>query len=244
MTGKFQAAFFDMGETLYTYDGLPLSWKTHYEAAWKKALGQNGYAPTSREMKTLGNHMNRFNTREFPREVEYDSEHILTGALDSIGLDIRRLDALTDAFFNYFRQTLMPYKETITALSKLRARNVFIGALTDVAYGMPNHFIANDLKQVGIYDLIDCWKTSVDIGFRKPNPQGYEILCAEADCPPEAAIYVGNERKDIIGANKAGLTSILIHRSDTNVPDWGQNHTIHSLLECEVLLNKRAKILA
>lgn len=232
MSPQYTAAFFDMGETLYTYQGLPLSWKDHYYEAWKNALVRNGYSPTTEELKKLQDHMSLFNTREVPRDIEYDSEHIITGALESIGYELRSVGRITNAFFNHFRQTLTPYEETVATLNTLKERNIFIGALTDVAYGMPKHFITDDLRQVGILDLIDCWKTSVDVGYRKPNSAGFKALCAKANCQPNSAIYVGNERKDVTGANEAGLVSVLIHRPETEAPDWGQVYTIHSLSEC------------
>ncbi len=235
MPCKRKAAFFDMGETLYSYEGLPLSWKDHFQKAWKQALTESGHVPTDNQLRILKDYMTQFNTREVPREIEYDAEHIFSGALRAVSIEQRHLPAIIDNFFDYFRQRLTPYEETVSALKKLKTRHIYIGALTDVAYGMPNHFIADDLKQVGILNLMDCWKTSVDVGFRKPHPKGYTELCANAECLPEEAIYVGNERKDVDGANRAGLTSVLIHRADTGIPEWGQDHTIHSILECENL---------
>ncbi|WP_432734875.1 HAD family hydrolase [Maridesulfovibrio sp. FT414] len=232
MTPEIQAVFFDMGETLYTYKDLPLSWKDHFQAAWQEALTACGYFPDELELSTLSGYMGRFNTREVAREVEYDSNHILGGALESIGCDSVPLSGVTSNFFNYFRNSLSPYPETAAALEMLRTRNIKVGALTDVAYGMPRAFIADDLKQVGILHLIDVWKTSVDIGFRKPSPKGLAHLCALSGCRPESAIYVGNERKDVQAANNAGLISVLIHRSGLPEPDWGQEHTIHSLMDC------------
>lgn len=158
MPKKYQAAFFDMGETLYTYDGIPLSWKDQYEAAWKNAFAQHDYSPTDEQLKDLGSYMNRFDTRVFPREVEYDSTHIISGALESIEYDSSHVDDIIAGFFNYYRQNLIPYHETVTALNQLRAHNVFIGALTDVAYGMPRAIVADDLQQVGVLGLIDSGK--------------------------------------------------------------------------------------
>ncbi|WP_027184069.1 HAD family hydrolase [Desulfovibrio inopinatus] len=233
MKRELRAAFFDMGETLYTYKAIPLNWKDHYPEAWTRALAQIGVEPSMDRLDLLEEYMEQFNTRKVAREVEYDAEHIFTGAIDVIGVDITLHQRASRAFFDYFRQTLTPYRETVQVLNNFRENGVYIGALTDVAYGMPEHFIADDLEQVDLLELMDSWKTSVQVGVRKPNPKGLLMLCLEADCEPAEAVYVGNEPKDIECANAAGLISVLIHRSDSSVPEWGQDYTITSLSECE-----------
>lgn len=230
---KLSAAFFDMGETLYTYHDLPLSWKPHYKKAWKQALLHINTVPTEDNLTKLAKHMVKFNTREVAREKEYDAEYIFKGALKTIGVELDLYKEVSTSYFDYFRQTLTPYKETISVLRALKKRNIFIGALTDVAYGMPDSFVADDLRQVGIFDYIDSWKTSVHVGVRKPNPKGLLLLCDEAGCKPQKAMYVGNERKDIDAAKAAGLVAILVYRSEKEPPLWSQDFTIKSLTECE-----------
>ena len=41
-------------------------------------------------------------------------------------------------------------------------------------------------------------------------------------------LYIGDEEKDIVGANKLGIVSVLINRGDTQ-KDYGQSYTITSL---------------
>ncbi len=238
MKRQLKAAFFDMGETLYTYKALPLSWKAHYPQSWTRALTRIGVEPSGARLDALADYLTQFDTREVAREVEYDAEHIFSGAMNAIGVDVQLQEEASNAFFDYFRQSLTPYEETIAVLNHFRETGVYIGALTDVAYGMPEHFIADDLKQVGVLEFMDSWKTSVQVGLRKPNPKGLRLLCLEADCRPKEAVYVGNERKDIECANAAGLVAVLIHRSDSGAPAWGQDHTITSLAGCEAIFKE------
>jgi putative hydrolase of the HAD superfamily len=41
-------------------------------------------------------------------------------------------------------------------------------------------------------------------------------------------VYIGDEEKDIVGANKLGIPSILVNRSN-DIKAFGQKHTINSL---------------
>ena len=48
-------------------------------------------------------------------------------------------------------------------------------------------------------------------------------------------MYVGDEEKDIVGANRLGITSVLINRTETTA-DFGQTYTIQSLHELLTLI--------
>ena len=52
---------------------------------------------------------------------------------------------------------------------------------------------------------------------------------------PSDMMYVGDEQKDIAGVNALGIVSVLIDRSGSK-PAWGQQHTIRSLLDMQVIL--------
>jgi putative hydrolase of the HAD superfamily len=229
-----RAVLFDLGETLYTYDGLPLSWAAHHRPAWRQALRGVGLDPTGIDLAPAVACMARYNTREAPRQMEVDSETIFAEALNALGLDQIHRPGIIEAYFTYFRQSLRPYAETGDVLARLHRHGVKTGALTDVAYGMPARFVADDLRRCGI--LLDVWFTSVQVGFRKPHPQGFLHLCAALAVAPDESLYVGNEEKDMIGARAAGLHTALVTRTRGVAPDatpaWGQDHTIADLRGC------------
>lgn len=232
MKNKLTAAFFDLGETLYHYRDVGLSWTAHYKDAWRAALQSIGVEPSDERLAILAAHMSRFNTREVQREVEYDARYIFSEALTAIGADPKLYEPAAAAFFGFFDQALESYSDTLPALRALKEKRVYIGALTDVAYGMPEQIVAGDLMRTGILGYLDSWKTSVQVGVRKPRPDGLLLLCKEAGLEPQAALYAGNERKDVEAARAAGLTAVLVFRSDEEIPRWGQDYTIRSLTEC------------
>lgn len=83
-------------------------------------------------------------------------------------------------------------------------------------------------------DTVDVVFTSVDIGFRKPNKAGFIRLLQAFDITPSQMIYIGDEEKDIVGANALGIVSVLINRNG-DCPNWSQNFTAHSLLDIQNL---------
>jgi len=124
----------------------------------------------------------------------------------------------------------MAYEDSRFAVDELRSAGLKVGVLTDVPYGMPRAFVERDLEQAGLGDLKPLLLTSVETGYRKPEPAGFLRLTAALGVQPAEMMYVGNEPKDIAGANAAGMISVLIDR-DEKRPDYGQRYTVTRLSE-------------
>ena len=61
------------------------------------------------------------------------------------------------------------------------------------------------MDDLGISDLFDAVIVSAEIGAEKPNPRLFEAACDALGVPPEAAIHVGDDRRnDLYGARDAG----------------------------------------
>lgn len=227
-----KAIGFDLGETLIYYRDTPLSWKALYPEALSFMSSGCDYVPTSNCIEKASLILEEFNTRLNPRTTEVSSDLIIGKVLASWGLSTsHHLNSATQRFFSFFQQYAVIYEESLTVLETLKRRDIRIGILTDVPYGMESRLVERDLISVGIPGhLIDVLLTSVDVGHRKPDPSGYIRLAHELGVEPCEMIYVGNERKDIEGANAGGIYSVLLVRED-DVPEWGQKQSIKSLQE-------------
>lgn len=119
-------------------------------------------------------------------------------------------------------------------MEKLKQHGIKIGILTDVAYGMDNEISLEDISVLS--DYIDIAITSVDVGYRKPNSAGYVKLLESLEIFPNGMIFIGDEEKDIIGAQKLGIVSALINRSK-EIKDFGQDYTLESLSDILSILD-------
>lgn len=235
---RIRAVGFDLGETLITYAEAPLSWTSLYRAALERVaraldvlVGEEQFVAAERVLAT-------YNTRLTPRTTEVAAQMIFQQALATWPrADEAAIDVAITGFFGFFQQSLRGYDDTLPALRALRERLLRIGVLTDVPYGMPRRFVEQDLAQTQLASRIDHLVTSVDVGFRKPAPQGFQRLAQMMGCDPGEMLYVGNEPKDITGANAAGITSVLIDRERLR-PSIGQAVTIYSLEEIASLLGQ------
>ncbi|PTY07397.1 hypothetical protein DB347_08845 [Opitutaceae bacterium EW11] len=208
-----RAVGFDFGETLATYRDAPLNWASLYRPALERVAAALGAHPTEAEYHDADSVLRRYNTRLNPRTTEVTADEIfrtiLTGWSDAGLGDVQ---TAVSAFFVFFQQSLAVYPDTLATLAALRERGFRIGVLTDVPYGMPRSFVDNDLRETGILSFVDVMLTSVDVGWRKPSPEGFRHLAAALDVRVDEMIYLGNELKDIAGANAAPMVSVLVDR--------------------------------
>ncbi|MCL2462998.1 MAG: HAD family hydrolase [Defluviitaleaceae bacterium] len=220
-----KAVGFDIGNTLVRYNN-PLNWKSLYKPAIERVFEACGIAGSEERLRKAADVLTKYNTRENPREREVSSDAIFREIFDSWELAGDKLELAKETFYGFFQADAVCYKDTEETLRYLRGKNIKIGALTDVAYGMENRFSLRDIEPIRKY--FEIVLTSVDVGFRKPNEAGYMRLLQAFGVSPAEMAYIGDEEKDIAGANRAGIVSILIDRNG-DAPDYGQNYSIRGL---------------
>lgn len=232
-----KAIGFDFGETLIYYRGTPLSWKPLYPAALSVVARSCHYTASSACIDKASLILEEYNTRINPRTTEVSSDVIINRVLECWGLPAsQHLNSATQNFFAFFQQQVAIYDDSLTVLKLLKRKGIKTGILTDVPYGMKKEFVEHDLRSVGILSHdIHVLLTSVDVGQRKPDPTGYIRLAHELGVEPGEMTYVGNEKKDIEGANEAGAYPVLIAR-DGEFHEWGQQQSIKSLHEITRLI--------
>lgn len=224
-----QAIGFDLGETLIQYVGLPLNWQGLYGQALTRVAEACGHPVTEADIRLGEGILGRYNTRLHPRLQEITAERVLREVLAAWGLPVvGSTNQAEDAFFGFFQRAYAVYSDTIPALQALQSQGARVGVLTDVPYGMPRRSVEHDLAPIAEY--LDVALTSVEVGHRKPHSSGYLALAERLGVEPPDMAFVGNEEKDIVGANGAGMFSVLIDRAGSGA-DFGQRRTIKSLLE-------------
>lgn len=222
---------FDLGETLVYYLNENLNWSGHYGNALKKIADNLRIELDDKKLEEATKILSAYNTRKNPRIQEIKAKDIFTEILNAWDFySENNLESAVKIFFAYFQKDVRAYAETEYTLKSLKERGIKIAVLTDVPYGMPKELVEEDMERTGIKSYIDHLLTSVEVGFRKPHTAGYLALSKLFDADPANIIYVGNERKDIEGANNAGIVSILINRGYDNL-DFGQTETVKRLDE-------------
>jgi len=233
---KIKAIGFDVGHTLIDYNN-PLNWSSLYKPAIIKMLNECNLAFSENRIEEAISTLLKYNTRINYREVECSSDIIFSEIFDKWGEDKSVMESSKTSFYSFFQASAKPFDDTEPMLRKLKEIGYKIGILTDVAYGMDNKFSRLDIQSIEKY--IDVYLSSIDVGYRKPNSKAFIGLSNALGVQAIDMIFIGDEEKDIKGANQVGMNSVLINRTD-KFKDYGQQYTITSLAELEQLLKVEA----
>lgn len=227
------AVGFDLGDTLCEYAGVPLSWAQEYPAALAAVAKGCGLDLSPERLGSGQRLLLRYNTRHTPRpdQCEYTAEHIFRELLDEWTVPPELLERCIGCFFSHFRQRLRVFPDAKPVIEALKERGIATGVLSDVAYGMPRHLVLADIAEAGLSIADDLVVTSTEAGHHKPHSAGFRLLADRLGVSSDRLLYIGNEQKDVTGANSAGCQSVLLWRSIDEPPAWGQCRTIHSLRE-------------
>lgn len=223
----YKAIIFDIGRTLIGYN-KPLNWSSLYRPALEHISNVCNYQFTEKQHQAAMDVLTKYNTRVNPREYEVSSTTIFSEITSALGVSKDELEKVKHLFYSFFRRESFVYPEVEYTLAELSKRGILIGTLSDVAYGMDNKYVLDDISSLKQY--IDFPYTSNDVGFRKPNITGVKLLSDKMKVEVSEIIFVGDEEKDMICANHSGAYSVLINR-DAQHKEYGQQKEIKSLAE-------------
>jgi len=221
-----KAIGFDYGNTLLDTQ-LRFNFKDYYHEVISAILQGINAEVNPKRIQSGEAVLLKYNTRVNPREYEVDSNTIFSELFREWGITGSSwMEIAKEIFASFFFRKSKPYPETMTVLKEIQKRGFKIGVLTNVPYGMEKKHLLQDFTEIDQY--VDVFLTSVEVGFRKPNPKGYCELVQRLGVDTSECVFVGDEELDIIGANTVGMVSVLIDRNEQN-KKYGQIHTINSL---------------
>ena len=227
------AVGFDLGGTLMDYSGIPFSWEREYPAALAAVASLWGARPSTLQLARAMEVLREFNSRIHPRDREVDHLVVFGRLLEAMDAPpSNRLDLVeqaVDAFFAVFRRWVAAIPGADAIIAGLRRAGMPFGVLTDVPYGMPRRVLLSHVEAAGLAVPQSTLLSSVDVGTRKPNPEGFRRLAATLGCSTDETLFMGDEEKDMSGALAAGMPAVLFWKGEDEAPQWGQQHTIGEL---------------
>lgn len=154
----------------------------------------------------------------------------------------RAMEELSGFFCSRYLTGLRLY-EDVTVLEELTGYHV--GIITNGAHDEHTDSQLSKVRHLGLIERIQSLTISGEIGVRKPNLGIFKVACERADVLPKEAIFIGDSvQNDIVGANRAGITSVLINRkSEVLIPESTHERpdytvsNLHEVLSC--LKNRR-----
>ena len=137
-------------------------------------------------------------------------------------------EELNDFLSTRYLTSLRLY-EDVAVLEELHAYHV--GIITNGAHDEQTDSQLSKVRYLGLTKRIQSLTISGEIGVRKPNFEIFKVACNRANVLLKEAVFVGDSiQNDIIGANRAGMTSVLIDRkSDISIPKIGDVQPDYSI---------------
>ncbi|MEE9237128.1 MAG: HAD-IA family hydrolase [Thermoplasmata archaeon] len=209
-----KAIFLDLGGTLLD---LESDRRAHLEMM--RAFREDMGLPTSPEEL-----LNRYETlreeriRRLETRWQQDrdiSRGVVTSILREEGLSMTRAhwDRFLAAYWHEHRRWLHLYPGARKALSALHRPGIHIGLISDV----DEDFLQLCLYKFPLEDHLDSITTSEETGVAKPHEDIFMRALSKAECEPQEAIHVGDSLdRDVLGARKVGMRSILIGSQGTD----------------------------
>jgi putative hydrolase of the HAD superfamily len=105
-------------------------------------------------------------------------------------------------------QGLVPAPGAVETLDELRARGLLTGLITVCTDDVPALW-----PETPFHGLFDAEIFSCSVGMRKPDPRIYLLACEQLGVEPHEAMFVGDGANDeLAGAERVGMTAVLIER--------------------------------
>ena len=136
-----------------------------------------------------------------------------------LGLPVDKvMEELSDFFCLRYLTSLRLYDD-VAILEKLHTYHV--GIITNGAHDEHTDSQLSKVRHLGLSGRIQSLTISGEVGVRKPNAKIFKVACERAGILPKEAMVVGDTiENDIVGANRAGMTSVFIDRkSDVLTPE-------------------------
>jgi len=140
----------------------------------------------------------------FFETVEANIEHICR----TLGLQVEadRISAAARIRIDFTRRTLTPRQDAVETLARLKAAGYKIGLISDCSPDVPLLW-----QETAFASLVDVPIFSCAVGFKKPDPRIYTLICERVAVMPQKCLYVGDgSSRELTGASQVGMHPVLI----------------------------------
>ena len=213
---RYRAVFFDAGNTLLRpYPSV--------EHVCTEVFKRNGYEVDPVVLQEAVAAGDRYYEKRYWQDDTFWRSEKAAAALwvdlytlvaEEVGIngDRRRLAReIYDEFGYHYRWTLFP--DACTTLKGLKQLGLKIGVVSNW-----DSRLSDLLAGIGATDYLDFVMCSAVVGKLKPQPEIFHMALERVAVAPHEAMHVGDHYyADVLGARSAGITPVLIHRSDNTL---------------------------
>lgn len=210
----FKLILFDLGSTLiYSKD----AWSQIYEQADRALVQVLQQAGIPLEVRTFTSEYETFLDSYYAGRGASSIEKTTFSVLNELlqkkgyqGIPASVLRSALDAMYSITQQNWYLEGDAIPTLKTLREQGYHLGMISNTS---DDRNVQQLVDRLGLRPYFGMIITSAGCGIRKPDGKIFQLALDFFAIPPDQAAMVGDSLEaDILGANQAGIYSILITR--------------------------------
>jgi len=183
--------------------------------------------------RDFANMCSGFFTREEPDDKDNNltvyENRIKSFAMElDLKLETSEIKKIANACVNSWHKYINIDPDVVPLLKILRNKKS-LALITN--FDHPN-YIYSILSKYQLIKYFNWITISGEVGFKKPDPQIFQITLDQSNLKPQEVVYIGDSKEDIEGAINAGIKPILIYRQ--NFKERLLRNDFHSKRKAEV----------
>lgn len=144
--------------------------------------------------------------RAFAGELTY--EDMVARFAEEVGWEEEQACEQIHRLIQRFSADIVLDPELEKVLSTLRERGVKIAMLTNSIHSAATKW--DWLRKKGVDNLFDLIYSSVEAGYKKPEPGIFSAFATAVKLPPEEVAFVGHDPLEVQGAKRAGMITVCL----------------------------------
>jgi HAD superfamily hydrolase (TIGR01509 family) len=125
-----------------------------------------------------------------------------------LALDPHRVAARQRAEYERLEARVEPIQPVVDVLRSMSAQ----GKPVSVASGSARATVERTLRAIGVFDLVPWVVTAEEVRRGKPHPDLFLLAAERMGVPPERCLVFEDSPLGIQGAERAGMTAVLVRR--------------------------------
>ena len=207
-----KAAFFDFGGTLMDAESDRAAHREIVEKVQKRYSLSQSAEELAREFEHA---LFAYSPERAKKWIR--AETIITEFFKQLVGERLSTEWLWDVYFDAHRRHCKLFPDARPSIERIRKLGLHVGIISDI----DDDYFDFQTRQFSIDSLFDSVTTSDAVGVGKPNPKIFEAALSTVGCRAAEAIYIGDSfERDVLGAKKAGMTSIWYRGEASEFADW------------------------
>jgi putative hydrolase of the HAD superfamily len=221
-----KGVFFDLYGTLLIYGDVNAAW-SDWLTGFYNALCEDSLAMSQ---EAFASHCDAFFGRDEPPAAN-DGLTVFERRILSLGSDLglkltaARIKLIATIIADAWHRHVSLDPEAFPILMALRRYGKRLALVSNFDHPP---YVRAVLSQHRLDSLFDAVVISGDVGVKKPDPGIFTVALDETDLKGHEVVYVGDTDNDMKGALAAGMTPVLIQRTDQASHNATQDFRSHS----------------